>query len=77
MNYIPSKCPICGGKVESGKTTFTVDVTSGVVVVRNVPAFVCTQCGEEWIDDTTSVKLEAIAARAKEQKTQIEVMAMG
>jgi hypothetical protein len=46
-------------------------------VVRNVPAFVCTQCGEEWIDDPTAVKLEAIAAKAKAQNTQIEVMAMG
>ena len=77
MNHIPSKCPLCGGKVEAGKTIFTVDLTSGVVVVRNVPAFVCTQCGEEWIDDPISLKLEAIAARAKAQNTQIEVMAMG
>lgn len=77
MSHIPSKCPICGGKVDSGKITFTVDLSSGVVVVRNVPAFVCTQCGEEWIDDPTAVKLEAIAAKAKAQNTQIEVMAMG
>ncbi|MBP6812106.1 MAG: type II toxin-antitoxin system MqsA family antitoxin [Saprospiraceae bacterium] len=77
MAHIPSKCTICEGKVASGKTTFTVDWSAGVVVVRNVPAFVCTQCGEEWIDDLTTVKLEAIAARAEEQNTQIEVMTMG
>lgn len=77
MSHIPANCPICEGKVESDKTTFTVDLTSGVVLVRDVPAFVCTQCGEEWIDNPTSIKLEAIAARAKEQKTQIEVMVMG
>lgn len=76
MSHIPSKCPICEGKVAAGKTTFTVDLSSGVVVARNVPAYVCTQCGEEWIDDPTSVKLEAIAARAKAQNTQIEVVMM-
>jgi YgiT-type zinc finger domain-containing protein len=76
MSHIPSKCPLCGGKVEAGKTTFTIDLTTGVVLVRNVPALVCTQCGEEWIEDPISVKLEAIAARAKEQNTQMEVMAM-
>jgi len=27
-----------------------VDLGFGVVVVRNVPAKVCSQCGEEWID---------------------------
>ena len=76
MKHIPSKCPLCSGKVELGKTTFTIDITSGVVVVRNVPAFVCHQCGEEWLEDAISIQLEAIAARAKAQNTQIEVLAM-
>ena len=73
---IPSKCPMCSGKVKPGTTTFTVDLTTGVVVVRNVPAFVCTQCGEAWIEDSTAGKLEAITAQAKKQKTQLEMISM-
>ncbi|MEZ4939762.1 MAG: type II toxin-antitoxin system MqsA family antitoxin [Saprospiraceae bacterium] len=76
MKHIPSQCPMCSGKVEPGTTTFTVDLTSGVVVVRNVPAFVCTQCGEAWIDDPISIKLENIAAQAKKQNTQLEMISM-
>jgi len=40
-------CPLCGGKKKLGTTTFTADLGFGVVVVRNVPATVCSQCGED------------------------------
>ena len=46
-------CPICGGKKSKGKTTFSADLGSGIVVVRDVKARICWQCGEEWIDDAT------------------------
>ena len=34
-----------------GTTTFAVDLKFGVVVVRDVPAFVCQIRGDAWIDD--------------------------
>ena len=39
-------CPLCGGEKQLGTTTFAVDLKFGVVVVREVPAFVCTKCGD-------------------------------
>jgi YgiT-type zinc finger domain-containing protein len=77
MMHIPSQCPICNGKVEPGTTTFAVDLKSGLIVVRNVPALICTQCGEEWLEDSTAIQLEEITARAKAQNTQLEVVSMG
>ncbi len=76
MKHIPTTCPMCSGKIEPGTTTFTIDLKTGVVVVRNVPAFVCTQCGEDWIDNPVSLQLENIAARAREQNTQLEMVSM-
>jgi len=32
-------------------TIFTADLGFGVVVVRDVPATVCSQCGADWIAD--------------------------
>ena len=43
----PSRCPLCGGSKKAGRTTFTVDLGFGVVVVRDVPASVCSQCGAD------------------------------
>jgi hypothetical protein len=44
-----------------------------VVVIRDVPATVCQQCGEEWISDAVSEKLEQIVNIAKQQKQEILV----
>jgi YgiT-type zinc finger domain-containing protein len=69
-------CPICGGKKTKGKTTFSVDLGSGVVVVREVEATICSQCGEEWIDDATARQLEQIVNDARARRLQVEVAAM-
>ncbi len=66
-------CPLCGGTKKRGTTTFSADLGSGVVVVRRVRATVCTQCGEEWIDDSTARQLEKIVADARDRKLQVEV----
>lgn len=42
-----------------------VDMKFGVVVVREVPAFVCTTCGDAWIDDPVAAKLEGFVAEAR------------
>ena len=77
MKQHPTHCPFCSGLVESSKTTFTVDLNTGVVVVRNIPAAVCSQCGEEWIDNATARKLERLVDDARSRGLQVEVLAMG
>ncbi len=66
-------CPLCGGEKQSGTTTFAVDLKFGVVVVREVPALVCTKCGDAWIDDPVAAKLENIVADARRKQTVVEV----
>ena len=68
-------CPLCGGKKTDGKTTFSADLGSGVVVVRGVRATICSQCGEEWIADSTSRELERIVNDARTRGLQVEVTA--
>jgi YgiT-type zinc finger domain-containing protein len=67
---------MCGGTKGPGKTTFAAELGSGVVVVRNVPASVCKQCGEEWIAADTARRLESIADEARQKGRQVEVIAM-
>lgn len=69
-------CPVCGGNRAPGKTTYSVDLGFGVVVVRDVPAVLCQQCGEEWIDDAVAEKLENIVEDARERRQQVAVLAL-
>lgn len=66
-------CPICGGNKIEMETSFTVDFQTGVVVIRNVPATVCSQCGEEWLSNEVTEKLENIVSEAKKQKLEIYI----
>lgn len=64
---------VCGGEKQTEKTTFTVDLGFGVVVVREVPATVCSQCGEDWIDDAIAEKLEKIVEDARQKHNLVEI----
>ena len=69
-----ARCPLCGGNKAPGTTIFSVDLGDGVVVIRSVPAQVCAQCGEEWIDDQTAKDLEDIVEQARKRRHQVEVL---
>lgn len=69
----PNKCPLCGGSKKAVRTTFTVDLGFGVVVVSEVPASVCSQCGADWIDDSITSKLEEIINDARQKHHMVEV----
>ena len=41
-----TECFMCKGNLENKLTTFMVDLDSCIVIVKNVPSQVCSQCGE-------------------------------
>lgn len=67
-------CRMCHGNMENGKTTFTSDLGFGVVVVRQVPAKVCIQCGESWLSDATSEGLEKVVDDVRQKHSVVEVL---
>jgi YgiT-type zinc finger domain-containing protein len=75
MNQKHGRCPLCGGIKTEGKTTFTVDLKLkfGVVVVREVPALVCDQCGETWIQDGVAERLEQMVEDTRVKNPVVEV----
>jgi len=73
----PDLCPVCGGLKKPGFTTFTAELGFGVVVVRKVPATVCSQCGADWIGDQVAAKIEALVAEARRQRLPVAVTTLG
>ncbi len=61
------KCVICRhGETAPGKVTVTFEQNGATVVIREVPARVCTTCGEEYVE-------EEIAEEAAQAGVQIDV----
>lgn len=55
-------CFMCKGQLEDKKTTFMADLGNCIVIVKNVPSQVCSQCGETSYSNETAKKLEAIVS---------------
>lgn len=68
-------CPLCGGGRRPGETTFTVELGFGIVVIRHVPAMVCSQCGADWIADETASRIEKTVESARAKHNPVEVVA--
>ncbi len=73
INRDKALCPLCGGNKTEGNTTFTVDYKETVIVIRDVPATICSLCGHEWIADDVAAGLEAIVNEAKIKKPFVEI----
>jgi len=77
INKETFQCPLCRGNRKQGKTIFSVELGFGVVVVRDVPAVVCAQCGADWIDDKVAEQLENIVNEARQKHHLVEVTTLG
>jgi len=73
MSSTKNICPLCGGLKKQGTTTFTVDMEDTLVVIRNVPATLCSLCGNEWLSDEIATNIESIVNEAKNIHRQEEV----
>lgn len=68
------KCVICRhGKTQAGETTVTLDRDGTVIVFRRVPAEVCDNCGEAFVDETVTESLLTSAERAAASGVQVDV----
>ena len=54
------KCGICKAEMEEKNVTYTEDNDQSVIVIRHVPAKVCTECGNTWYSGTVAKELEKI-----------------
>ena len=71
-----TRCSICSGEKVQGTTTVTVDLGDALIVVRDVPAAICSLCGADWIDDKTAQRVENIVEDARKKHNQIEVTSL-
>lgn len=68
------KCAICKtGNAHPGKATFTLQRGRTVVVVRDVPAEVCENCGEYYLDEVTARRVYADAELSVQRHVEVEI----
>lgn len=68
------ECVICKkGRTSPGKTTVTLEKDGTTLVVKSVPARICENCGERYLDEEISKELLEQAEQASKAGIQVEV----
>jgi YgiT-type zinc finger domain-containing protein len=69
------KCPICKtGQTRDGAATVTLERNGAVVVIKCVPAEVCNNCGEYYLDEQITGKVLNVAEDAARRGAEVEVL---
>ena len=62
------KCPMCKGIMNSSRTTLPYEFGEDrLIVIKGVPALICDQCGEVFIDIEVA-RIAADIAKTSEQE---------
>jgi YgiT-type zinc finger domain-containing protein len=71
------RCALCNGRLEEGTTEFMARAGGEVVIINDVPAFVCEQCGEAYYSVETSRKIDAVMNEAHKKKLCVRPVPAG
>ena len=71
------ECVICkNGKTRKGKATVTLERNGTVVVIKEVPAQVCQNCGEYYLDEEMAKEVLKRAEQSVKNGSEIEIIKM-
>ena len=68
------KCISCGAEASIGTTTDVTDLGVCLVIVRNVPCYLCSECDEIIYTADIVKRLEAITSKAKSAVNEIAIV---
>jgi YgiT-type zinc finger domain-containing protein len=54
------RCAVCGGVLQATTITHEEKRDSNIYLFQNVPAKVCTACGEIWIDEEVLQQIDKL-----------------
>ena len=68
-------CVICKhGHTTPGRATVPLTRGNAVVILRNVPADICDNCGEYFLDETTTSAVLKLAEDSIRRGAEVEVV---
>lgn len=68
-------CLICKtGATEVGTTTITLSRGATTVVLRDVPAEICDNCGEYYLDSQMTERVLELANEAALRRSEVEIV---
>lgn len=73
----PDKCSFCRGKLVKGETEFVVKIGEEILVIKNVPAHICNECGEAYYSPKESEKIDKLMKKFHASELLVHPIAAG
>lgn len=70
MSDTIDRCDLCGGELRPGKTTLEIWRGEELLVIKDVPADVCQQCGEAYISASVSECLDRFLSAYQQHRPE-------
>ena len=70
-------CALCKGKLREGFTELVLKVGAEIVVIKRVPALVCSCCGEAYLTLEVSEKIDQVLKEYRAGKLLARPLAAG
>ncbi len=67
-------CFKCDGELKDKKINYVVDMDDTIIIIKKVPAKVCTKCGVQYFDDQTSQNIEKIVNKLKQISAEVTIV---
>jgi YgiT-type zinc finger domain-containing protein len=68
------RCVICKqGETHPGEATVTMERDGATVIIKGVPAMVCDNCGEYYLNEAMTERVLSMAEQAVAQGAEVEV----
>lgn len=69
-----NECIVCKGNLVNKNTNFIADLDGCIIIVKDVPSQVCSQCGEVSYSHEVAIQLEKIINRMKNVMTEVAIV---
>jgi len=69
------KCVICKqGQTKPGFATVTLTKDTTTIIIKDVPADICENCGEYYLDENVTDRIQEIAQKALISGAEVEIL---
>ena len=73
----PRKCSLCKGPIKKGKTDFTAKIDGQIILITDIPAYVCENCGEAYFTPKDSELIDKAMIKVHKKKLSMHPIAAG
>lgn len=67
-------CVMCKGLIDNSVINHVVDIDGHITIIKNVPAKVCRQCGESYIDHDVALKIEELLDKYSNSNVEVLII---